>query len=227
MGCLQDIYKIIQSLGVSIKPTHIIGFLAACLFFGCQEDPSARAPQASAEIELPSAFDESLELAFQANPEQTAKRILRAHDGFSRVGPVTTQSVKDYMRLERSADRARIVTDILAIDLNGDQMITRAEFDVLPTLPNGYKKAARLSGLFEHDKNNDTYISLSEALIFAEQLNTARFKNDIHPIGSYLMLFDLDADGRVMRAEVTLALRDYLKDIQKPNTALRGKQVLR
>ena len=88
---------------------------------------------------LPTRFDESLERAFQANSEQTAQRILRAHDAFNRIAPVTTQSVKNYMRLETATDRAHILADILAMDLNGDAVITRAEFDVLRGLPNGYK----------------------------------------------------------------------------------------
>ena len=199
------------------------------LLLGCQVETGAAGPttpQESLTIELPTNFGESLERAFQVNPEQTATRILRAHDAFSRVGPVTTQSVKDYARLERSTDRARIVTDILAADLNADQLITRAEFAVLPQLPNGYKKAVRLDGLFEHDENRDGYISLHEAFAFAGHLNAARIEGDMHPIGTYLMLFDLNADGTVVRAEVIKALRDYLSNTNKTAQGLRGKQSL-
>ena len=198
------------------------------LLLSCQGDLGA-GPSRTKEtltIELPTAFGESLERAFEVNPEQTATRILRAHDAFSRIGPVTTQSVKNYTRLERSSDRARIITDILAADLNGDQLITRSEFAVLPELPNGYKKAKRLDGLFEHDANRDGYISLHEAFAFAGHLNAARVEGDMHPIGTYLMLFDLNADGTVVRGEVITALRDYLSNTNKSAQSLRGKQSL-
>jgi len=212
---------------VFTPPAKWLSFLAAAFLIGCQAETSARAPQGSVAVDLPTKFDESLELAFQANPEQTAKRILRAHDGFSRVGPVTTASVKDYIRLERAADRARNVSDILSVDLNGDQLVTPAEFEVLPGLPNGYKKAVRLGGLFNYDKNGDTVISLSEAMTFAQALNTARLKTDIAPIGSYLMLFDLNADGQVTRAEILKALREYVSEASAPNAELRGKSAVR
>ena len=198
------------------------------LLLGCQGDRAA-APAAQTEqnIELPTHFDENLERAFQANPEQTAQRILRAHDGFSRVGPVTTKSVKDYMRLEAATDRARIMTDILAIDLNGDQLITRAEFDVLSNLPNGYRRFVRLDGLFGYDENLDGYISLSESFDFATHRAAAPAKTQMQPLGSYLMLFDLNADGRVMRAEVVKALKAYLTDIQNNQPPLKRPPGLR
>ena len=198
------------------------------LLLGCQGDRAA-APAAQAEqnIELPTHFDENLERAFQANPEQTAQRILRAHDGFSRVGPVTTKSVKDYLRLEAATDRARILTDILAIDLNGDQLITRAEFDVLSNLPNGYRRFVRLDGLFGYDENLDGYISLSESFDFATHRAAAPAKTQMQPLGSYLMLFDLNADGRVMRAEVVKALKAYLTDIQNNQPPLKRPPGLR
>ena len=198
------------------------------LLLGCQGDRAAApATQAEQNIELPTHFDENLERAFQANPEQTAQRILRAHDGFSRLGPVTTKSVKDYMRLEAATDRARIMTDILAIDLNGDQLITRAEFDVLSNLPNGYRRFVRLDGLFGYDENLDGYISLSESFDFATHRAAAPAKTQMQPLGSYLMLFDLNADGRVMRAEVVKALKAYLTDIQNNQPPLKRPPGLR
>ena len=200
------------------------------LLLGCQGDKTAApvlTPQEIDNIDLPTSFGQSLELAFQANPEQTARRILRAHDGFSRVGPVTTKTVKDYLRLEASTHRARFFTDILAIDLNGDQLITPAEFDVLPTVPNGYKKAMRLDALFGYDENLDGYISVDEALEFAGYLSDLRAKTEMHPIGRYLMLFDLNGDGKVVRPEVVKALRDYLSDTRNTEPPLKRQARLR
>ena len=176
---------------------------------------------------LPTRFDESLERAFQANSEQTAQRILRAHDAFNRIAPVTTQSVKNYMRLETATDRAHILADILAMDLNGDAVITRAEFDVLRGLPNGYKKSARLGDLFGHDDNRDGYISLGEAFAFAEHMAADRAEMKLPSIGSYLMLFDLNADETVSRAEAVKALREYFTDIQSAEPSSERKPSLR
>ena len=219
-----------QFISVFIYFTRCLGLVALMFLLGCQEDKTiapALIPQASQNIVLPTRFDESLERAFQANPEQTAQRILRAHDGFSRVGPVTPQSVKNYLRLEASTDRANIMADILAIDLNGDEVITRAEYGVLSKLPNGFKKSARLDDLFAYDENLDGYISLNEAFDFAEHMAAARARRDLRPIGSYLMLFDLNGDGTVLRPEVVKALRDYLTAFQNAEPSLKRKPSLR
>ncbi len=224
---LQDIYRLMQLKDV-LKTFTTFAVISAILLLGCQGERSQSAaltPTGARAVDLPQRFDDSLEKAFQRNPKQTAQRILRAHDGFSRAGPVTTESVKNYIHLEAAAARAQFLSDIMASDLNGDSLITPAEFAVLPRLPNGYKKARRLDGLFSHDKNQDGYISLAEAYDFASALKAARMKSDIAPIGSYLMLFDLNADGTVLRAEMTKALRDYVEGDEQPKTALRGAHV--
>ena len=193
---------------------------------GCQGQNAAE-PLPPVSLELPTEFSQSYQLAFQANPQLTAQRFLSAYDGFAHYGPVTAESLKNHARLRAATERARGFTDILAMDLNEDGLIIRAEYDALTGLPNGTKKALRLAGLFSFDENQDGYISREEAYVFSQHLNTVRPKNTLRPIESYLMLFDLNGDEQVMRGEVVKALGVHLQVKKRSVAELRGGPALR
>ena len=211
-----------------IKSTQYISLLAALALLGCQAQTSTAPsiePAPSVSMSLPAEFSQSYQIAFQENPKLTALRFLQAFDEFEIYGPVTTKTVRNHARLQASLERGQRLGGILAMDLNADGLITRIEFETLSGLPNGNKKAARMAGLFEFDANQDDLMSFEEAIRFGERLNARQPEPGLRPIESYLMLFDLNTDGHVMREEVVKALYIYLPQHERSAASLRPSRM--
>ena len=202
-----------------VNYTILLVILGCTVLAGCQAE-AVSAPQQNASGDLPSEFSETLQTAFQDTPVLTAEGFLSVHAHFAQSGPVTQQAVEDYLRVQMATQQAKTLNDILATDLNGDQFVTRAEYDHSMSLPGGAKNAVRLAGLFAFDKNQDGHISMLEAIDCAENLESLRPQNEIYPLERHLMLFDLDADGQVIREELILAL-----GVHVPSDAWREAEV--
>ena len=207
-----------------MKTAQTFGLLTLAALLGCQAQPAV-APQASVPMPLPSAFSQSYQIAFQKNPKMTAQRFLRAFDNFAEHGPVTTQTVQDHARLQMSLERGQVYGGILAVDLNADGLITRVEYETLSGLPNGAKKSNRMAGLFEFDENHDDLMTLEEAVRFGQELYAVRSKKGLRPIESYLMLFDLNGDGQVVRGEMERALHIHLSKSEPAASGLRARRI--
>ena len=207
-----------------MKIAQTLGLLTLAALLGCQAQPAA-APQASVPMPLPSAFSQSYQIAFQKNPKMTAQRFMRAFDSFAKHGPVTAETVQDHARLQMSLERGQVYGGILAVDLNADGLITRVEYETLSGLPNGAKKSDRMAGLFEFDENQDDLMTLEEAIRFGQDLYAVRPENGLRPIESYLMLFDLNADGQVIRDEVVKALHIHLTKPEPAAPSLRARRI--
>ena len=201
------------------KITQYIIFLTALLLLGCQSETSIE-PAPSVSMSLPLEFSESYQIAFRESPRLTAQRFLQAYDGFAKYGPVTADTVQTHARLHTSLERGQILGGILAVDLNADGLITRVEYESLSGIPNGNKKSIRMAELFEFDENQDDLMTLEEAIRFGQDLNERRRQNSLRPIESYLMLFDLNSDGRVLRDEMVRALEFDLPRIESASHVL-------
>lgn len=219
-------FKLTQRWRVRTQIVQILSLLTVAALLGCQAQPSTKTStkastesQARAPLPLPTEFSQSYQMAFQENPSLTAQRFLHAYDGFTQHSPVTRKTVQDHAKVHASLERGQILGGILATELNADGLITRFEFETLPAFPNGNKKPDRFAGIFEFDENKDDLMTFEDALRFGQELNALHSENNQHPIESYLMLFDLDADGEVMRDEVMMALHIHLP---KPERARGG-----
>lgn len=186
-----------------------ISLFAACLIAGCRDSASIE-PQPRMSMSLPTELSQSLEIAFRENPALTAERFLQTFDRFEKYSPVTQDAVENHARLHATLDRGQRLGGILAVDLNEDGLITRIEFETLSALPNGHDKSVRMAGLFEFDENKDDLMTFEEAIRFGESLNARQDMQTLRPIESYLMLFDRNKDGRVLRDEIVSVLNIYL-----------------
>ncbi len=207
-----------------MKIAQTLGLLTLAALLGCQAQTNPT-PQASAPMSLPTSFSQSYQIAFQKNPKMTAQRFMRAFDSFAKHGPVTAETVQDHARLQMSLERGQVYGGILAVDLNADGLITRVEYETLSGLPNGAKKSDRMAGLFEFDENQDDLMTLEEAVRFGQDLYAVRPENGLRPIESYLMLFDLNGDGQVIRDEVVKALHIHLSKSEPAASGLRARRI--
>ena len=200
--------------------------LVALALLGCQSEVSID-PGPDMSMRLPTEFSQSFQIAFQENPPLTAQRFLQAFDKFEKYGPVTDDAVLNHARLHASLERGQRFGGILAMDLNNDGLITRIEYEMLSELPNGHQKAARMTGLFEFDENKDDLMTFGEAIRFGESLNARAAEPGLRPIESYLMLFDLNKDGQVIREEIVQALYIYLPPETRSGGSLRASRRMR
>jgi len=68
-------------------------------------------------------------------------------------------------------------------------------------------------------------MTLEEAVRFGQELYAVRSEKGLRPIESYLMLFDLNADGRVVRDEVVKALYIHLPKPEPAAPSLRARRI--
>ncbi|MEP4050959.1 MAG: hypothetical protein ABJN22_01810 [Litorimonas sp.] len=177
-----------------------IGVMCCLGLLGCQPATSITPLEAP---DLPVDLPESYRAALYENPEATAQRFVAAFDGLAKTGPVTRRRVQDYTRLQDGLERGRLLGYVLALDLNGDTNITQSEYEVFSSFPKGPNKILALKDLFQSDANQDEIISLPEAVLYSRDLHARAGTQDMRPIESYLMLYDLNSDGEVMRSELT------------------------
>ena len=211
---LRHLHEFIQSLRVHTRIIQKLSLLTLAALLGCQAQ-SPIEPQPSVAMRLPTEFSQSYQISFQENPRLTAQRFLRAYDNFAKYGPVNYATVQDHARLQMSLERGQMLGGILAVDLNDDGLITRIEYETLSRLPNGNKKSERMAGLFEFDENKDDLMTFEEAIKYGQTLNERLPQKTLRPIESYLMLFDLNEDGEVMRDEVVTALYAFLPQSER------------
>ena len=162
-----------------------------------------------AEPELPKALSQSYKTSFRNIAEATALRFLKAYDGFAETGPVTTARVLAHAKVQASLERGKLLTYVLAIDMNGDTKITRTEYEEFSKLPKWSSQLLRMDDLFQSDEDQDGVISLQEAVLYSRKLSARSSAHDMRPIESYFMLFDINQDGVVRRAEIQMSLAQF------------------
>ena len=126
---------------------------------------------------------------------------MQAYDGLAAYGPVTYESVHGHALLHAFIENGQGRGGILAADLNAQGFITRIEFETRSAF--SMESTNRLTGVFEFNESEDELMRLDDAVKFGQDLFEA-------PIERYLMLFDLNADGQVMRNEVVNAMEAYV-----------------
>jgi len=177
----------------------IFNLLGCLTLIGCQPQ-SALVPihEPTLPVELPDVY----KISFETNSNVTADRFLMAYDNFALSGPVTVPRVLDFIRMQDGLERGRLLGYVLALDLNGDAYITRAEYERFSSFQKGPNKILGLDDLFIYDENQDDVISMREAILYSRTLHLRAATHDMRPIESYLMLFDVNADGEVTRSEM-------------------------
>ena len=162
------------------------------------------------EIKLPMRLSESYLKSLDAVPELTAKRFFTAYENLAAYGPVTENKIIDHARFQAASQRGKILSALLAYDLNGDLEITRSEVEALSMIAIRPQKTLGSRPFFNADTNRDDTLSFAETLRYSRKLYAEHSQKDMRPIESYLMLFDLNTNGVVTRTEMKVALKPYL-----------------
>lgn len=193
-----------------MRITSKIGLFICAALLGGQGQLSA-APTLNSPKTLPMQLSSSYETAFRKTPQLTSQRFLRAYDGLSAYGPVTYEAVHGHALLQALIEDGQGRGGILAADLNAKGFITRIEFETRSAFSND--GSDRLAGIFEFDETLEELMTLEEAVQFGQDLFEA-------PIERYLMLFDLNADGLVVREEVVTGLEKFIGEAERAEGGL-------
>ena len=188
-----------------------IGLFICAALLGGQGQPSA-APTLTSPQTLPTGLSPSYILAFRKSPQLTAQRFLDAYDGLAVYGPVIHESVHGHALLHAFIENRQGRGGILAADLNAQGFITRIEFETRSAF--SMENADRMAGVFVFDETQEELMTLADAVKFGQDLFEA-------PIERYLMLFDLNADGYVMRDEVVNAMEAYVREPERVSDEAR------
>jgi len=84
-----------------------------------------------------------------------------------------------------------------------------------------------MAGMFEFNENEDDLMTRTEAVKVGEDLTKRRHQDYLRPIESYVMLFDLNSDGHVLRDEVLTSLEFDLPVSANPGYMLRASRPMR
>lgn len=135
--------------------------------------------------------------------EETAGLIFAYGHG----GAITTEGIDTAIAHSRAKARARAVADLMASDLDADGVLSGLEVAVA-----GQALAPRARGLLwtrhgRADADGDGAVDPAELAAYAETRAQATMGPAEAARLHDLMLFDLDADGRVTLDEVSLAMQ--------------------
>jgi len=121
------------------------------------------------------------------------------------VGPGAT------MEIRAAADRARVFLAYTQYDLDGDGMVSRAEFDQHAEMSWGTTLTEREFAILDAewaqaDRDGDGAIGLDEIHALALEMHPVPAVGPLGPEGEAMLLMDLDNDGFVTWPEVEAVL---------------------
>jgi hypothetical protein len=158
---------------------------------------------------LPDALSPTYQIALRKNPAFTAKLFLQAYEDVAASGPVTSDAVQAYVQRQIASGPQPARGGIVSAKLNTEGFITRLDVKLGGATPKP------LGAIFEFSAAQEALMSFEESVAFGQELFSAQPEENIFPIESYLMLFDLDGDGTVAREEVERALTGFMREARQ------------
>jgi Ca2+-binding EF-hand superfamily protein len=162
---------------------------------GHSEDAPARTPQ---QIDA----DLLLQMRNQALESFIAKLLAPIRNA-RQPDRLTREEVEAAAATERAKQRAHLVSELLAFDINGDGVVTAQEAEAVPVARVGSRprqdqwradvKARNLERLFEADANRDGQLDIAEMLAWAGRQSPQG--DDRMALQRLILELDADSDG--------------------------------
>ncbi|WP_169822935.1 hypothetical protein [Methyloligella halotolerans] len=135
------------------------------------------------------------------NPDRYIENTIRQLYQLAPDGVLTEEVLEKRKRLEAAQNRSRRFSQSLRYDLNGDLKISNEEFEELGGLFSGSELGQLEIFRRTLDTNRDGDVSSDEMMADARD-DTDRQAERFHQRYGYLMLFDLNDDGKVTAEEI-------------------------
>ena len=188
----------------------LLSLLAAPVL--AQEDPAASPLRDPASVPLPEAVEAQLRLGSAAPFERFGAEFdrLAATGRLPVVGPGAT------LEIRAAADRARVFLAYAQYDLDGDGMVSRAEYDRHADLTWGTDLGEREYAILEAewvraDGDGDGAVRLDEIHALALAMHPVPVTGPLGPEAQAMLLMDLDNDAFVDWSEVEAVLESRRK----------------
>ena len=150
--------------------------------------------------------DDPLSQAMQRNPGRFEARMVDLIAGFGGPDGLTVQGIEEHVALERAGARASALRRLLAMDLDGDGSMTRAELVVAQRAASA-KARGRMERQFAGaDRNSDGRIDDAELAAEGQAAALAALDEDAAALLRATLRLDADGNGALSAQELRAAL---------------------
>ncbi len=144
-----------------------------------------------------------------ADPARFANRALdmiHMIHGHGRDGALTAADVDRALALERAFVRARALRPMHEADLDNDGAISADEITARAAILGADGRARLMRAHADADSDGDTSVSATELRAAADAAARSAVSNRVEAEARAILAFDLNADGRVIPAEITSSM---------------------
>lgn len=157
------------------------------------------------------ATDSALDKAMRKDPERLAGRAVELIAGFGGPDGLTLAGIDEHVALERARARAAGLRRLLALDLDADGRVDRAELQVSQRAANAEARGRLERQFLAADADSDGRVDAAE---LAEQGRLAGLRavsEDEAAVLRGLMALDADGNGALTAAEIDRAVAEVDK----------------
>lgn len=141
-----------------------------------------------------------------ADPARFANRALDMIHGHGRDGALTAADVDRALALERAFVRARALRPMHEADLDNDGAVSADEITARAAILGADGRARLMRAHTDADSDGDTSVSATELRAAADAAARSAVSNRAEAEARAILAFDLNADGRVIPAEITSSM---------------------
>jgi Ca2+-binding EF-hand superfamily protein len=147
-----------------------------------------------------------LEEAMERNPDRMERQALDLIAGFGGPDGLIAAGIEDHIALERAEARASALRRMLAMDLDGDGTVTRAELAVAQRAASATQRGRLERQFTTADADGDGRADPAELMADAEAAALRALDEGEADLLRSLMTLDVDGDGALTGREVATAL---------------------
>jgi EF hand len=148
----------------------------------------------------------ALDKALQKDPGRFADRVTDLIAGFGGPDGLRAEGVEDHIALERAGARAATLRRLMAMDLDADGVLDRAELSVSQRAANAATRGRMERQFAAADANGDGRVDQGEMLADGQAAALRSLSATEAEMLRELLTLDADGDGALTLTELDLAL---------------------
>lgn len=147
-----------------------------------------------------------LSQAMQRNPARFETRMIDLIAGFGGPNGLTLTGIEEHVALERAGARASALRRLLAMDLDGDGGVTRAELGVAQRAASAKARGRMERQFVEADGNSDDRIDGAEITAAGQAAALSALDDEAAALLRATLRLDADGNGALSAQELRAAL---------------------
>lgn len=152
------------------------------------------------------AEDDPLAKAMARNPERFETQVIDLIAGFGGPDGLTAEGIETHIALERAGARASAIRRFLAMDLDADGSVSRAELQVTQAAASAQGRGRMERQFLAADADGNATVDAGEITASGKAAGLAALGEDEATLLRALLTLDADANGSLTADEVSAAV---------------------